>query len=236
LFSPSPCAEPNPSPFPIFLLCLSVPRRGAPLCFPLSAPIGRPGAPGALRPPPPPVVHLPGTGASRAGLNRRRPPPLVRATPSPSTMDSLCPSSPPILPRDVGHVRATCRSLEHHHRLGPPPRRASSAVFMPHHRHGEPPSPSRCPVSGLHPGGAHPAHRAAPRPTVSRCRPQHCIGCGLGDHAPVRPPARPCIRLQGRLGHWHVGCQFGRAALTGCWPSGAVGHGPVSSPVLCPGF
>jgi hypothetical protein len=27
-----------------------------------------------------------------------------------------------------------------------------------------------------------------------------------------------------------------RATLTGCWPSGAVGHGPVSSLVLWPGF
>jgi hypothetical protein len=133
----------------------------------------------------------------------------MRAAPSPSTLDWPSPSSPPILPRDAGHVGAPHRSSEPRHRLGLPPCQASSAVFMPCHHHGEPPAPSHCPLSGLHLVSAHPAHQATPRPTVSRCLPCHCAGHGRGDRA----PARPHVRLPGRLGRWPVGCQPGRGHL-----------------------
>jgi hypothetical protein len=104
-------------------------------------------------------------------------------------------------------------SSEHRHCLRTSSRRASSAVFVPCRRHGEPPAPSRCPASGLHPGGAHPAHRAAPRTTVSQCCPRHCTNCGHSDRAPVRVPARPRVQLPGRLGRWPVGRQPGRGRL-----------------------
>jgi hypothetical protein len=76
-------------------------------------------------------------------------------------------------------------------RAPPPPRTATApasfAIFMPRHRHGEPPAPSCCLPSGLYPGGAHPAHRAAPHPMVSR--------------------------LPGRLGRWTVGHQPSQGRL-----------------------
>jgi hypothetical protein len=173
-----------------------------------------------------PKSSLPSDGLVEPVLGRRNPsstPDFIQATPpTASTGEShpeplhprlVAPLLTPILPRDAGHVGAARRSSEHRHRLGPPPHRTSSAIFMSRHCHGEPPAPSCCPTSGLHPGGAHPAHRTAPLPTVSRCLPRYYAGRGRGDRAPVRAPARPRVRLSGRLGHWPMGRQPDRGSL-----------------------
>jgi hypothetical protein len=134
------------------------------------------------------------------------------------------------MPLLTPYSSSRCRARRSHTpflRAPPPPRtaaaprRASSVVFMLRHRDGEPPAPSCCPVSGLHPGCA---HQYAPRPTMSRCRPRHCAERGRSDRAPVRAPARPHVRLSGRLGRWPMGHQPGRGCLSrllaqrSCWP------------------
>jgi hypothetical protein len=132
-YSTWPHAEPDPPPF---LFSLQSKAAGAPAwdffllssIFPAKA---LPSLPSSFRNKSPPSLLAPVSSIHRISSKpRHQPPPPV---PKPLHPQMAAPSSPPLLPQDVGHIRAARRSLEH--RLGPLPRWASSTVFMPCHHH-----------------------------------------------------------------------------------------------------
>jgi hypothetical protein len=136
LFSPSPCAEPTPTPFfSLFLLFLGMPHCCAASCFPSSASTGCPGAAVALRPLPPPVVHLPGTRASRVGLNNHRHPHFLASSASGHPSSPFVPFEPQINRLALSPSRGAL--LDHRRPLSPrlpsaspcpPPRRSVNRV------------------------------------------------------------------------------------------------------------
>jgi hypothetical protein len=132
---PRALSRPPPPFFSLFLLFLGMPHCCAAPCFPSSVSTGRPGAPVALRPLPPPVVHLPGTRASRVGLNHHRHPHFLASSASGHPSSPFVPFEPQINRLALSPSRGAL--LDHRRPLSPrlpsaspcpPPRRSVNRV------------------------------------------------------------------------------------------------------------